>query len=224
MSDEALRLAKELSHSFSQAYALFLAAMLHQSCRKIETTRQLAESVISFAIKQNFKIWEAMGISLRGGYLVEQGKIKEGITQIQQGLSAYRDTGANTYRPYFLAMLADSYRRIGKTEEGLSALSEALAYVQKSHERQHEAELYRLKGELLWMQDNDEAEVEECFYQSLDIARQQKAKSWELRTVMSLSRLRQKQGKKEEAQKMLAEIYNWFSEGFETADLKEAKA
>ncbi|MBN1482933.1 hypothetical protein EH223_13445 [candidate division KSB1 bacterium] len=224
MSDEALGLAKELSHPFSLVYALIFAAMLHQACRKVETNKQLVESAVSLSIEHNFEIWKAMGMSLRGGYLVEQGKIMEGITQLQEGLSAYMNVGANTYRPYFLAIIADSFRKIGKPEEGLSALSEALAYIQESGERQHEAELYRLKGELSLMKLSDEAEIEKCFYQSLDIARRQNAKSWELRTVMSLSRFRQKQGKRKEAQMMLESICSWFSEGYETADLKEAKA
>ena len=223
-SQEALKLIKELSHSFSLAYALFLAAMLHQSFRKIQTTQQLAETVITFSNKQDFKMIKAIGRIIKGWCLVEQGQVNEGISQLRQGLSEYRATGAEAFRPYFLAMLADSYRRIGKAEEGLLVVTEALGQVQKGQEHQHEAELYRLKGELLWMQGCHPAEIEECFYQSLDIARQQKAKSWELRTVMSLSRLREKQGKREEAHQMLAEIYKWFSEGFETADLKEANA
>ena len=131
--------------------------------------------------------------------------------------------------PYFLALLAETYGKAGQVREGLSALAEAIALVQKNGERSHEAELYRLKGELLLqsrvqsLESRVQKEAEECFRQGIDIARRQSAKSLELRAVMSLSRLLQRQGKKEAARRMLAEIYGWFTEGFDTADLKEAR-
>ncbi len=137
-------------------------------------------------------------------------------------------------RPYYLALLAEAYGKGGQAEEGLSALSEALAVVDKTGERYYEAELYRLKGELTLKsevktsqnksQASLESEAEECFLKAIEIARRQQAKSWELRAVISLARLWQQQGKKAEARQMLAEIYGWFTEGFDTADLQEAKA
>jgi predicted ATPase len=126
---------------------------------------------------------------------------------------------------YFLALLAEAHEKGGQAEEGLSILAEALALVHKTEERFYEAELYRLQGELLLTQPMRQiAEAEACFQQALDVARHQQAKSLELRAAMSLARLWQHQGKQHEAYQLLAEIYGWFTEGFDTADLQEAKA
>ncbi|MBI3303221.1 MAG: hypothetical protein HYZ72_14230, partial [Deltaproteobacteria bacterium] len=180
------------------------------------------------------------GTILQGKAMVEQGQGEPGIAQIRQGLSVYQATGAELIQPYFLALLAEAYGKAGQAEEGLSALAEALAKVDKTKERREEAELYRLKGELSLKsrqvedksktsQDKSgvqslESEAEECFRKAIEIARRQQAKSLELRAVMSLSRLWQSQGKKAEARRMLTEIYGWFTEGFDTADLQEARA
>jgi predicted ATPase len=144
---------------------------------------------------------------------------------MRQGIAAWRATGAELQRPYYLALLAEAYGKAGQAEEGLSALAEALAAVHKTGERQHEAELYRLKGDLRLKQDvPDEQEAESCLRQAVDVARQQQAKSLELRAAMSLSHLWQHQSKRKEAHDLLAPIYGWFTEGFDTADLREAKA
>jgi predicted ATPase len=141
-----------------------------------------------------------------------------------QGLAAYRATGAELLRPYFLTLLAEVYGKGGQTEEGLTVLAEAQAVLNETEERISEPELYRLKGDLLLdLSEENQTEVEASFRRAIDIARRLDAKSLELRAVMSLSRLWQKQGKQEEARPMLAEIYGWFTEGFDTADLKEAK-
>jgi predicted ATPase len=128
------------------------------------------------------------------------------------------------FRPYWLALLAEAHRNAGQVEEGLSVLAEALAAVDKTGERFYEAELYRLKGELLLRQSAcDAQQAETCFHQALDVARRQQAKSLELRTAMSLARLWQQQGQQAKAYALLAPVYNWFTEGFDTADLQEAK-
>jgi predicted ATPase len=170
----------------------------------------------------------------RGWARVEQGQIEEGIVQIRQGLVAYQATGAEVAVSYFLARLAEAYGKVGQVEEGLALLDEALTAVDKREERWWEAELYRIKGELLRQKVSAdyadleqkvkmEAEAETCFHKALEVARRQQAKSLELRAAMSLGRLWQKQGKKEEARLMLGEVYGWFTEGFDTMDLKEAK-
>ena len=150
---------------------------------------------------------------------------------MRQSLAALRTTGAELRHPYYLALLADACGKVRQTEEGLTALAEARARVDKTGERWYEAELYRLKGELLRQKAKGkrqraktEPEVEACFRQALTIARRQSAKLLELRAVMSLSRLWQNQGKQDEARQLLAEIYGWFTEGFDTTDLQEAKA
>ena len=143
---------------------------------------------------------------------------------MRQGLAAYRATGAEVRRPYFLALLAETYGKTGQPSQGLSVLTEALTMVDKTAEGWWAAELHRLKGELLLRQASPTEEVEGCFRQALEIARPQQAKSLELRAAMSLSRLWQQQGKRAAAHELLAPIYGWFTEGFDTADLQEAKA
>ena len=160
---------------------------------------------------------------IRGWALVEQGQGEEGIAQMREGLTSWRATGSELGLPYFLALLAEAYGKVGQAEEGFKVLAEALAVVNSSAERWYEAELYRLKGELLRQNGQTEAEVEACFHQAIDLARRQGAKSLELRAIMSLSRLWQSQGKRKEARQMIQDIYGWFTEGFDTTDLKEAK-
>jgi predicted ATPase len=144
---------------------------------------------------------------------------------MQQGLAAWRATGAAVFQPYGLALLAEASAQVGQTEERLTRLAEALAVTNDTGERRWEAELYRLQGELLLARAAEQhTEAETCFRQALDVARQQQAKTWELRAAMSLSRLWQRQGKRAEARALLAEVYGWFTEGFNTADLQEAKA
>jgi predicted ATPase len=243
-SHEALTLAHELSSPFNLAHALDFAAMFHQLRREGQATQELAEKAITLSTEQGFQLWLTLGTNLRGWALAEQGQKEEGIKQMCQGLSALRATGAELGQPLRLALLAEAHGKAGQAEEGLSALDEALAMADKNGERAYEAELYRLKGELLlrmgeWergrMGENEKvthsptlpltrSSPEECFQKAIEIARRQSAKSWELRAVMSLSRLWQQQGKRGEARKLLAEIYGWFTEGFDTADLQEAKA
>jgi predicted ATPase len=145
---------------------------------------------------------------------------------MQQGLSAYRAIGAGIWQTHFLALLAEAYGKAGQAEAGLQMLAEALAVADRTHERVYEAELYRLKGELTLLQPSctDEAPAEACFQQAIAIARRQDARSLELRAVMALSRLWQQQGKGPDAREMLAECYGRFTEGFDTADLQEARA
>jgi predicted ATPase len=147
------------------------------------------------------------------------------MAEMRQGLAAWRVTGAERERPHVLALLAEAYGKAGHTEEGLSVLGEALTAVHKTGERQYEAELYRLTGELRLKQNVPDAqEAESCLRQAVDVARQQQAKSLELRAAMSLSRLWQQQGQRDEAYDLLGPIYAWFTEGFDTPDLQEAKA
>jgi predicted ATPase len=177
--------------------------------------------------------------------LAEQGQLDEGLAQMREGLAARRTTGAELAQPYFLALQAEVYGKIGQEEQALSLLTEALAAVHTTGSHRQEAELYRFKGELslqsrqvkasqnkseiaspqpLTPSPQAEAEAEACFLKAIEIARRQSAKSLELRAVMSLSRLWQQQGKTEEARRMLAAISGWFTEGFDTKDLQEAKA
>jgi predicted ATPase len=229
---EALALAQELAHPFSLAYALNYTAGLHLLYRReVQATRERAETLIALSTEQGFPLYLAQGTIFWGWALAEQGQVEEGIAQIRQGVAAWRATGTELARPYWLALLAQACEKGGQVEEGLIALTEALDLVNKTGERVWEAELYRLKGELTLKQSGvrgPESKVEEeaegCFQKAIDVARKQQAKSLELRAVMSLARLWQQQGKRPEAHQMLSEIYNWFTEGFDTKDLQEAKA
>ena len=222
---EALTLAQELDHPFSLAYALIMAAVVHQFRREAQALQERAEAAIAVSTEHGFPHWLAFGMFLRGWAITAQGGGAEGISLIHQGLTSHRVTGAEVEKPYFLALLTEAYGKVGQPEEGLKVLVEALAIVDNTGERNWEAELHRCKGELLLMQQGQKVgEAEECFQQALNIARRQQAKSFELRAAMSLSRLWQQQGKQEEALQMLADIYGWFTEGFDTVDLQEAKA
>jgi predicted ATPase len=258
-SHEALTQAQELAHSLSLALALNIAAVLHQFRREGQAVQEQAEALLTLATEQRFPIYLAEGTMLRGWALTEQGQVEEGITQMQQGLAAFRATGAELERPYWLVLLAEAHEKIEHAEEGLTLLSEALAVVEKSGVRFYEAELYRLRGELTLQGANQKAKVkaqkskvpdpqsqlpdpnseaEACFLKAIEIAQRQQAKSLELRATVSLVRLRKQQAAQSEsrntnhasraalaeAHTMLSEIYNWFTEGFDTKDLQEAKA
>jgi class 3 adenylate cyclase/predicted ATPase len=242
-SHEAITLAQELPPSFSLAYALHMAAIVHYLCREDQATQERARAAIALSTEHGFPHSLSQGTMLQGWALAQQGQTKEGIVQIRQGLVAHQATGAELGRTAFLALLAEAYGKAEQTQEGLNVAAEALALIGKNGERYVEAELYRLKGQLTLRQfqvsgfkfqvtnpqpltsnPQVEAEAEACFHKAIEIARRQSAKSLELRAVMSLARLWQQQDKKTEARQVLAEIYGWFTEGFDTADLQEAKA
>ena len=195
---------------------------------------------MTLATEHDFPQHLERGILLRGWAHAVSGHGEEGITQIRQALAAYRSTGSTRDRPYYLALLAEASGEVGQATEGLEALAEALAMLAKGGVRWWEAELHRLRGELL-LQSNVQGptsdvermapglspavtEAESCFQQALAVARGQQAKSLELRAAVRLSRLWERQGKRAAAHDLLVPIYGWFTEGFDTNDLKEAQA
>jgi predicted ATPase len=223
-SHEAVTLAQQRAHPYSLGFALSCAAVLHQFRRDVRCTQERAEAAMSLAKEHGFQFWMANGTLLRGWALAQQGQAQEGLEHLHQGSRAYRATGSELMRSYFLALLAEVQGMMGQSEAGLAVLTEALALVDTTGERWYEPELYRLKGALLLQQSADyHAEAERCFHHALEIARSQQAKSFELRTATSLAKLWQQQGKRQEAHDLLEPVYNWFTEGFETADLKDAK-
>jgi predicted ATPase len=216
--------AQELAHPPSLAFTRMLAAIAHQLRREAHAAYEQAEALMQLAIEQEFSYFVAIAMILRGGTLTTSGLRGEQISQLRQGLAAVRATGTALWEPYVLALLAEAYGQAGQVEAGLAALSEALAPVRATGERWGEAELYRLRGELLLMlPHHDTHQAETCFQQALDIACRQQAKSLELRAAMSLAKFWQSQGKHQEAYDLLAPVYDWFTEGFDTADLQEAK-
>jgi class 3 adenylate cyclase/predicted ATPase len=224
-SQEAVTLAQQSAHPFSLGFVLALAAVFHVFRREGHCAQQHAEAAIVLAKEQGFPFWIAYSSILRGWTLAQQGQAMEGIEQLHQGLTAWRATGAELARPYCLALLAEAYGTMGQPEAGLTALVEALLLANKTGERWYEPELHRLRGELLLQQSLDNhLAAETYFQQAMTIARSQQAKSFELRTATSLARLWQSQGKRDEARQVLGDVYGWFTEGFDTADLKDAKA
>ena len=220
---ECLSLARQLSRPFSLANGMQSAVELYQCRGEVEVTQEQAETLIALSEEQGFTQRVALGLTWRGWTLAKQGRTEEGIAQIRKGLATTQVTGDGLFRPYFLGLLAEAYAEAGQPEEGHAALSEALDVAKRTGIAVKEPELYRLKGELLTMQSNLH-EAESCFQLAIEIAQKQSAKSWELRATTSLARLLTHHGRRDEARKMLAEIYNWFIEGFDTADLKDAKA
>jgi predicted ATPase len=241
---EALTLARELSEPLSLAHALLFAAILHQLRREEHLAQEHADAAFAVSSEHGLALYQAMATVMWGWALVKQGRHEEAIEQMRQGLAALQATGTELVRPHFLGLLAEALGKNGQPEEGLSLLDEALAVAQRGGERYYEAELYRLKGEVLLIQAagqgfsraaivgkaaiEDEptavTQAEACFNQSIKIAQNQKAKSWELRAVMSMARLYQNQSKQKEAQTLLTRTYSRFTEGFATTDLREAKA
>jgi TOMM system kinase/cyclase fusion protein len=223
-SREALRLAREFYHPFSMALTLALTATFERLIREWQTLRERTEALLGLAAEQGFAQLVGEALLHQGWIVVMQGHAEEGSAQIRQGLTARGTTGA-VVRTHFLALLVEAQMQGGQVEEGLNTIAEALSGMDKTGERWYEAELYRLKGEILISQSSDKhTESESCFHQAISIAQSQSAKSWELRAATSLARLWQSQGKQQESYDLLAPVYGWFTEGFDTADLIDAKA
>jgi predicted ATPase len=224
--NEALPPEEEVTHAFTRAWVLHFAATLHAWRGELELTQQRAEAEIALSNEQGFVRWLAGGMVRRGWALAMRGAPEEGIAQLTQGVATWPGSAGELGLTSILAQQAEVYGRGGRVSEGLRVLADALALVEKNEERYYEAELHRLKGELLLQRDPPSAseEAERCFGQALDIARRQRAKLLELRAALSLSRLWQTQAKHEQARQTLGDAYRWFSEGLDTRDLREAKA
>jgi predicted ATPase len=222
---EALALAHALAHPYSLAWARVQAACVSQYRWDVPAVHEHAEAAVALATAQGFPLFAAWGTSLRGWALALQGQRKAGLAQLRQGIAAWRATGAALAVPYLYTLLADVCDHLGHTADGLQALAEAHSLVEQQEERYWEAEVCRLRGVVLLRQTGTPpAEAEAWLRRALDVARRQEAKALELRAAMSLARLWQQQGKRVDARELLAPVYGWFTEGFDTADLQEAKA
>jgi predicted ATPase len=223
-SQAALAQAQALAHPQSLAFAQFFATLLHHRCRGVSAVQAHAESLLTLATAQGFPLWVGLGTCWQGWVLALQGQGTAGLVQLHQGLAAVLAARQTLSQPLCLVLVAEAVGHAGQVVEGLRWLAEALRAFEISGRGDLLAEAYRLQGELLLRQAlPDVAQAEACFQQALAIARRQQAKSWELRIATSLSRLWQ-QGKRAEACALLAPIYGWFTEGFDTADLQDAKA
>ena len=219
---EAIDLTPQPCHPFTRAGSFIYTAAVHQLRGESEQTSELAEKAVALSTEHGLPFWKAAGTILLGTTISHAGKAVE---VIQEGLADYQTTGALLMQPWCFALLAEAQRREGHFEDGLRALADAMAVADRSGEYFYQAELYRLRGELLLALDETKiAEAERCFHQSLEVARRQQAKSFELRTTISLARLNKVQGRKREAVDRLRTMYSWLTEGLETADLREARS
>jgi len=224
-SQEALALAQTLDHPLSLAAAQHYAAFLHHHRHEALAVQTLAETLLTLATAQGFPLYMGYGTCWQGWAGAMQGEAVAGLAQLRQGLAAVLTTGQTLARPLCLVLHAEVAGRGGQVEEGLRLVAEALRAFEASGRGDLLAEAHRLQAELLLAQTGTNAdEATACFQEALAIARHQQAKSWELRAAISLGRLWRQPGKRQEARTLLAPIYGWFTEGFETADLQEAKA
>jgi predicted ATPase len=225
---EALTLAQELAHPFSEAFILGHQAVLHQFGSDGRAVYEQAQALTAFCTEKGFHQWIEMGTILQGWGLAVQGQSEAGIALMHQGLARSGTTGTGLGQAPVMAQLAEAYCIAGRTQEGLHALDQALAAMQTTGECWWAAETYRLQGELLLQVEvgmqMSELTPEICFHQALDVARSQHAKLLELRAATSLARLWQSQNKHQDAYALLAPVYAWFTEGFNTTDLQDAKA
>jgi predicted ATPase len=212
-----------VAHPYTLCFALFYAAHMRQFRDEHDAAWALLLRLMSLAPAQGFVQPEVWGVLTQGCILVQRGELAHGVECLTTGLAQYRAVGGQLLLPFFLAGLADAALRRGQVVDGLHTVAEALRLTASNFDCFWEAELYRLRGELLLAQGPGAAAAETCFQQALDIARQQEAKALELRAAMSLSQLWQAQGKHEAARTLLAGVYDWFTEGFDTADLQAAR-
>jgi serine/threonine protein kinase/predicted ATPase len=230
--DQALRLDREthelartIGHAFSLGHAVDFTAFLRHYCRLGAEVQAAAEEEMAIGTEQGFQLWHALGTLHKGAGMLLQGRREEALPLLLKGFGAFRVTGAGVRVPSYLSMLGDAYTQSARFEDAHKALNEGLAVAEKNDDRCHEAELHRLKGELLLAESPDQiAAAEDCFRRATETALRQQSKGWELRATMSLARLWQRQGRRDDARAALAAVYGTYTEGFTTPDLVEAGA
>jgi adenylate cyclase len=224
--DEATALARD--DPYNLAWALFYLALVSTLGRDVQKAQDHTGELITLTTEYGFQMFRAFGIIFQGWTMAMHGRAAEGIVHVRRGLAMQRAKNIENYRSFFLCLLAEVCNEAGQIEQGLAALNEGIAFVERTGERFCEAETHRLRGELLLKVEGgtmkNELSPEACFLRAIKVARQQNARLWELRATTSLCRLWVKQNKREGARQMLEEVYGWFTEGFDTLDLQEAKA
>src|SRR5262249_40919159 len=225
LASETCGLARTIGHAFSLEHAVDFAAYLSHYCRLGTEVQARGEEEMAVATGQGFPFWHALGTLHKGAGLLLQGRREESLPLLLKGFTAFRGTGAEVRVPSYLGMLGDAYTQLARFEDAHKALGEGLAVAEKNDDRCHEAELHRLKGELLLAESPDRmAAAEDCFRRAAEIARSQQSKAWELRAATSLARLWQRQGRRDDARAALSAVYGTYTEGFATPDLLEAAA
>src|SRR5262245_18405366 len=222
-ADQALRDAREIGHAATLMFALALTPQANFLSANYATAIGANDELLAMADEKNAQYWKAVGMVLQGNLFAVTDKASDAIQRITSGLTAFRSTGATLYVPSWLSSLARACADVGKLDDAWSCIGEALTAIETTKQRWCEAEVHRIAGEIALLEP-DAAKAEAYFERALVVARQQQAKSWELRAAMSMARLWRDQGKRQQARELLAPVYGWFTEGFETLDLKEAKA
>ena len=223
--DKAVAHAKELQHPYSIGMMLLFAAQLSQLRREPVAARLRAEEAMAISVEHGLHAVALWCLLPRGWASAQQGDVPAGIADIREAMDRRRAFGIGAVWPWFLVLLADACGALGQCEAGLAATDEALHWVQTNDERLYEAEVHRTKGELLLRQEiPDRTHAESCFERALAVARDAHAKSWELRAATSLARMWAEEGRAAEARALLSPVYQWFTEGFDTADLQDAEA
>jgi class 3 adenylate cyclase/predicted ATPase len=224
-ADRALKDAREIGQAATLMYALNVRSFFHIICRNFEPASTEADEQITLADKKGAKVWTAMGMLNQGCVLVLTGKASDAVAKLTSAITAFRATGGTLWGPWYRSFLAWAYAEIGQFGDAWHQIDEAMTGMEKAKEKWCEAELNRVAGEISLMSPVRNAVRAEAYFESaLAVARMQQAKSWELRAAMSLARLWRSQGKVQQARELLAPVYGWFTEGFDTRDLKEAKA
>jgi predicted ATPase len=221
---ETRQLARTIGHAYSLGHAVDFTAYLYHYCRLGVEVLAAAEEEMAIGAEQGFQLWHALGTLHKGAGMLLQGRHEEALPLLLKGYGSFRATGAQVRTPTYLSMLGDAYTRCGRYEDAHKALDEGLAVAEKNDDRFHEADLYRLKGELLLAGSPDEAAAEACFRQAIATAQRQQSKAWQLRATMSLARLWQRQGRRNEAHAALGAVFGTYTEGFTTPDLTDAAA
>ena len=230
--DQALRLDREtnelartIGHAFSMGHALDFTAFLGLYCRLGAEVEVAAENELAIATDQGFQLWHALGTLHSGAGMLLLGRREQALPLLLKGFNAFRATGAGVRVPAYLGILGDAYTQSGQFEDAHKALGEGLEVAEKNDDRCHQAELHRLKGELLLAESPDQfAAAEDSFHRAIETARHQQSRGWELRAAMSLARLWHRQGRHRDAHTALEAVYNTYTEGFTTPDLMDAKS
>ena len=223
-SDQAVKNARKTAQAASLMDALFRASLTHVLCGNYAAADLQANELIALADEKRVLFWRAAGMMLYGGVLALNDEASDAVNMITSGLTAWRATGSTIAVPSHLSYLATAYAKLGQFDDAWRCIGEAMTTIETTNERWFEAYTRYIAGEIALMSpEPDTAKAETYFNRALDIARKQQAKSWELRAAMSMARLWRDQGKREEARDLLAPVYGWFTEGFDTLDLKEAK-
>jgi predicted ATPase len=224
-ADRALKYAREIGHAATLMFALTIPLFTHIQCGSYAIANLQSDEVVALGDKKDTLFWKAQGMVNQGCVSVLTGKASDAVQTINAGITAYRSTGASLYTPLWLSYLAKAYAECGQFDGAWRRIGEAMSAVATTKERWCEAEVYRTAGEIALMSpEPDAAKAEGYFERALGVARQQQAKSWELRASMSLARLWRSQGNSQQARELIAPLYGWFTEGFDTLDLREAKA